>query len=361
MIVFLKEQKKIATKSAGVWKFPQGDIFYRRRLEDMTTTKMNAQEIYDLGLREVRRLHKEMRKIAKKTGFKGNLKAFFKYMQKRKESYFPNTKEGREAYIEKSRTIVNQMKEQLPKLFTLFPKAKLEIKAVEPYREKSAGLAFYQGPSPDSSRPGIYYVNLYDVSQAPKHELEALAYHEAIPGHHMQIAINSELKELPKFRKYGGRYTAYTEGWALYAESLPKDVGFYKDIYSEFGRLSFQLLRATRLVVDTGLHYKKWSRQKAINYLVANSPWPYPAAVKAVERYIVMPGQATAYKVGELKIMELKQKAKKALGDRFDIRHFHDEVLRHGSVPLNILEEIIDKWISSVKSGTEKPEMKRKV
>jgi len=246
--------------------------------------------------------------------------------------------------------IIDTMKSRLDELFIVKPKADMVVKAVEPFREQSAGKAFYEQPSMDGSRPGIYYANLYRMSGMPKYQMEALAYHEGIPGHHMQIAIAQELDNVPKFRKFGG-YTAYIEGWGLYTEFLPKEIGMYQDPYSDFGRLAMELWRACRLVVDTGLHDKKWSREQAIQYLVDNTPNSKGEAVNAIERYIVMPGQATAYTVGMLKMLELREKAKTELGDKFDIRQFHDVVLKNGAVPLDVLEQLVDQYIQSANAA----------
>jgi len=242
--------------------------------------------------------------------------------------------------------MIDVMKTKLPSVFNLIPKAKLEVKAVEAFREKSAGKAFYNRPAPDGSRPGVYYANLYDMNDMPIYQMEALAYHEGVPGHHMQLSISQELKGVPKFRKYGSM-TAYTEGWGLYSEYLPKEMGFYEDPYSDFGRLAMEIWRAARLVVDTGLHHKKWTREEAIDYLVTNTPNPKGDCIKAIERYIVMPGQATAYKIGMIKILELRENAKTALGEKFDLAEYHDVVLASGPVPLNILEERVNEWIAS--------------
>jgi uncharacterized protein (DUF885 family) len=241
--------------------------------------------------------------------------------------------------------MIDTMREALPNVFNTFPQADMVVKAVEPFREKAAGKAFYQRPAPDGSRPGVYYANLYRMQDMPLYQMEALAYHEGIPGHHMQLAISQELTGIPKFRKYGG-FTAYTEGWGLYSKFLPKEMGFYEDPYSDFGRLAMELWRAARLVVDTGLHEKKWTREDAINYLLENTPNPEGDCRKAIERYIVMPGQATAYKIGMIKILELREDAKARLGDAFDIRDFHDVVLKDGPVPLQILEENVEVWIT---------------
>ena len=237
------------------------------------------------------------------------------------------------------------MKGQLDAMFITKPKADLNVKAVEPFREQSAGKAFYQRPSEDGSRPGLYYANLYDMKAMPTYQMEALAYHEGIPGHHMQLAIQQELQNVPKFRKFGG-YTAYTEGWGLYSEYLPKEFGAYEDPYSDFGRLAMELWRACRLVVDTGIHAKKWTREEGIAYYTDNTPNAVSDGVKMVERHIVMPSQATAYKIGMMKILELRKQASDQLGDKFDIRGFHDEVLKYGALPLNVLEDKINAWVA---------------
>jgi uncharacterized protein (DUF885 family) len=245
-----------------------------------------------------------------------------------------------------AKAYIDAMEQKIPEYFGLIPKAEMIIKRVEPFREQSAGKAFYQSPSQDGSRPGIYYANLYDMSVMPSYQMEALAYHEGIPGHHMQRAITQELEGIPEFQKYAS-FTAYTEGWGLYTEELPKEMGFYQDPYSDFGRLAMELWRACRLVVDTGLHAKRWSRKEAIAYLVENTPNSEYDAVKAIERYIALPGQATAYMIGKLEIQKLRAKAEAELGDQFDLKGFHDEVLKDGPVPLNILAQKIDNWIAA--------------
>jgi uncharacterized protein (DUF885 family) len=237
------------------------------------------------------------------------------------------------------------MKARIPEYFGLVPKADMIIKRVEAFRERSAGKAFYQSPANDGSRPGIYYANLFNMRDMPTYQMEALAYHEGIPGHHMQRAVTQELEGIPNFQKYAS-FTAYTEGWGLYTEELGKDMGFYQDPYSDFGRLAMELWRACRLVVDTGIHAQRWSRQQAIDYLVENTPNPENDAVKAIERYIVIPGQATAYMIGKLKIMELRARAQAQLGERFDWLGFHDEILKDGPVPLSMLESKVNDWIA---------------
>jgi len=319
-----------------------GAEYYAERLKYYTTTDLTADEIHQLGLDNVARIHGEMRKIMAQVGFEGSLQEFFKHL--RTSDQFFHT--SREEYIAEAEAKLADMEKKLPEFFNTLPKAPFVIKPVEAFREKSAGKAFYQRPAPDGSRPGTYYVNLYDLKSMSKTELEALAYHEALPGHHLQLAIQTELGDIPSFRKFGG-ITAYSEGWGLYTEELGKDMGFYTDPYSDFGRLGMELWRACRLVVDTGIHHKKWSREQAIQYLTDNTPNPEGDIRKAIERYVVYPGQATAYMIGKLKIMELRARAKDALGDKFAMGDFHDVILKSGPVPLNIMEERVDAWIAA--------------
>ncbi|WP_217874949.1 DUF885 domain-containing protein [Pseudoalteromonas shioyasakiensis] len=345
LINFLAQLEKRADDRDGAWKFPDGEAFYNNALARTTTTDLTAKEIHTIGLAEVARIHDEMREIKDKVGFKGDLKAFMQFMKTDKQFYYPNTAEGKQRYLDEATALIDNMKSRLDELFIVKPKADLKVKAVEAFREKAAGKAFYQQPAPDGSRPGIYYANLYDMEAMPTYQMEALAYHEGIPGHHMQIAIAQELEGVPKFRKFGG-YTAYVEGWGLYSELVPKEMGLYEDPYSDFGRLAMELWRACRLVVDTGIHAMKWTRQEGIDYYVNNTPNATSDGVKMVERHIVMPSQATAYKVGMLKILELREAAKEKLGDKFDIREFHDVVLKNGAVPLNVLEKFVDQWVA---------------
>ncbi|WP_241505875.1 DUF885 domain-containing protein [Parahaliea mediterranea] len=344
LIVAIEAQAAKASGDDGVWKFDNGDAFYAERLRWFTTTDLSADEVHDIGLREVARIHKAMNAIKDAVGFDGTLVDFFEYMRTDKQFYYPNTDEGRADYLAEATRLIDVMREHIPEQFGLIPKAELVVKRVEPFREQSAGKAFYNGPPADGSRPGIYYANLYNMMDMPKYQMEALAYHEGIPGHHMQRAISVELKDIPEFQKYAS-FTAYTEGWGLYTEQLPKEMGFYQDPYSDFGRLAMELWRACRLVVDTGIHSKRWTREQAIDYLLENTPNSPGDSTKAIERYIAMPGQATAYLIGKLKIVELREKAREALGDDFDIRAFHDEVLKDGPVPLSILEQKIDALI----------------
>lgn len=342
LLAEMKRQQAVAPTQDGIWRLPNGKAYYAALLANYTTTDMSAAQIHALGLSEVARIHGEMKKIMAQVGFKGTLREFFEHLRTSPQYYYTT----REDYLADVDAKVKAMEARLPAFFHTLPKAHLQVKAVEAFREKSAGKAFYQSPSPDGSRPGTYYVNLYDLRDMSKTELEALAYHEGIPGHHLQRAVQTELTGLPPFRRFGG-FTAYTEGWGLYSEELAKDMGFYTDPYSDFGRLGMELWRACRLVVDTGIHDKRWSREQAIQYLKDNTPNPDGDIEKAIERYIVYPGQATAYLIGKLKIMELRTRAQAALGDRFDYRDFHDVVLKSGPVPLDILERRVDAWIAA--------------
>ncbi|MEL7130368.1 MAG: DUF885 domain-containing protein [Pseudomonadota bacterium] len=345
LITMLETQRDTASTDDGVWRLPNGADYYAARLANMTTTDMTAAEIHELGLAEMDRIHGEMRAIMADLEYEGTLQDFFEFLRTDSRFYKPDTDEGRAEYLAEATALIDTMREALPAMFNTFPKAEMIVKAVEPFREKGAGKAFYQRPAPDGSRPGTYYANLYRMDAMPIYQMEALAYHEGIPGHHMQIAIAQELDGIPKFRKFGG-FTAYSEGWGLYTEYLPKELGFYEDPYSDFGRLAMELWRAARLVVDTGLHDKQWTREEATQYLMDNTPNPESDCVKAIDRYIVMPGQATAYKIGMIKILELRERAKTALGEDFTLGDYHDIVLRDGPVPLAILEENVDAWIA---------------
>ena len=348
LIAEMERQQKIAPKDDGIWRLPRGAEYYAERLGFYTTTGMNPEQIHQLGLQQVARIHDEMRTVQQRIGFQGTLQQFFAHMRTRPENYFPNTDAGREAYLAETRSALDAMEKRLPDWFSpaALPREKLTVKPVEPFREKSAGKAFYQDPPPDGSRPGIYYVNLYDMKNMPNTEIEALAYHEGVPGHHLDGAVTTRLEGIPPFRRFGG-YTAWSEGWGLYAERLGKDMGAYTDPYRDFGRLQLELHRAIRLVVDSGLHDKRWTRAQAIKYVEDNSADAPGGIVKAIERYIVYPGQATAYMVGRLKITELRERARQQLGERFDIKGFHDAILLQGAVPLDIMERNVDAWIAS--------------
>ncbi len=329
----------------GIWSLPNGDELYRFYVENNTTTSESPENIHQLGLKEVARIEAEMLKIAKAQGF-NDLKSFQQSL-KTNPAVFAKS---REEILEIYRGYIAQMQPELPKLFGLLPKNKVEVLPVEQYREKEAAGAEYHQGTPDGSRPGQVYVNTGDFSERSKISMEATAYHEAIPGHHMQIDIAQNLPNLPMFRKQPN-HTAYIEGWALYAEQLGKDVGFYKDPLSDYGRLSSELFRACRLVVDTGVHYKKWTRQQMIDFMREHSALDEPDIQAETDRYIAIPAQALAYKMGQLKILELRELAKQELGERFDIKAFHDMVLNAGTLPLNILDARIKNWIKEQKAA----------
>jgi len=334
-------ERRASAEAAGVWRLPDGDAYYRYRLRRATTTELTPEEIHAIGRRAVERIHGEMRGIMERVGFDGSLREFFEFMRSDTRFYYASNEQGRQRYLAETREVIDTFSARLDDLFGMQPEAELVVKPVEPFRAESAGKAFYQRPAPDGSRPGIYYVNLHRMEELPTYQMEALAYHEAIPGHHMQIAIAQGLEGIPRFRRYGTNFTAYTEGWGLYAEQLPKELGLYADPYADFGRLSMELWRACRLVVDTGIHAKRWTREEAIGYLERTTPNPRGDIVKAVDRYIVMPGQATAYMIGMRKLFELRVAARKALGEDFDLRAYHDAVLANGALPLDVLEHAV--------------------
>jgi uncharacterized protein (DUF885 family) len=328
----------------GVWALPNGEAIYRFAVEQGTTTDKTPEQIHELGLSEVRRIEGEMTKIAQAQGFK-DLASF-------RESLRTNPKthaKSREDILERYRAFLAGMQPELPKLFGLLPKTDVKVMPVEAFREKEAAGAEYHPGTPDGSRPGQIFVNTGDFAQRSVLTIETTAYHEGIPGHHMQISIAQTLPALPPFRQQAG-YTAYVEGWALYAEQLGKELGFYKDPLSYYGHLSDELLRADRLVLDTGVHYKHWTRQQMVDFFHAHSSEDEPDLQAETDRYITWPGQALAYKTGELKILELRAKAKKDLGGKFDIRAFHDEILDGGALPLDVLEARVDGWIAAQKA-----------
>ena len=340
---FINDEYLPATRdSVGLDKLPDGLAWYAYNAKNSTTTDMSPAQIHQLGLDEVARIHGEIRKLMVETGFKGSLQEFFTFMQTDPRFNFKDEP----ALLAYYRALEDRINKRVPEQFSLTPKAPFEIRAVEAFRAKSAAGGEYQSPSEDGSRPGVFYVNTYDLPTRKTWDAEDLFLHEAIPGHHFQLALQQELKGVPAFRRFGGE-TAFIEGWGLYSESLGKSLGVYETPYDYFGYLQNELWRAIRLVTDTGLHSKGWTRQQVLDYMFANSSVSEPDAVAEAERYIAWPGQALAYKIGELKIKELRARAEQALGDRFDIREFHAEVLKDGSVPLDVLEQKIDRWIAS--------------
>ena len=319
--------------ATGVGKQPDGIAYYNHQLKVSTTTDLTAEQIHQIGLDEVKRLTAEMTAIKDQVGFPGDLKAFFDFIKTDDQFYYPDTDAGRQAYIDDSKQYLAFIDSRLPDFFGTLPIAGLEVKRVEPFREQPGAAQHYFSGTPDGARPGIYYAHLSDMRSMPKNEMEAIAYHEGNPGHHMQISIAQELTSVPTFRTQA-RFTAYSEGWGLYAELLAKEMGAYQNPYSDFGRLITEIWRAVRLVVDTGLHSKGWTEQQAIDYFLQHAPIAEGAVLSEVRRYIVSPGQATAYKIGMLKIQELRQYAEQELGEHFDIRAFHDTILTGGAMPL---------------------------
>ena len=337
-------------EASGVGALSRGLEYYDERLAFATTTDMTADEVHDYGLQEVARIQAEMEKIKEEVGFEGSLQEFFAFLREDPQFYFPDTDEGREGYLQAARDHIATITARLSDYFGTLPKADLEVKRVEPFREQPGAAQHYFPGTPDGSRPGVYYAHLSDMNAMPKHQLEVVAYHEGNPGHHMQISIAQELESVPKFRTQSF-VNAYSEGWGLYAERLAREMGAYEDPYSNFGRLSSEIWRAIRLVVDTGLHAKGWSEQEAVDYFLENSSSSEGAIRSEVRRYLVIPGQATSYKIGMMKILELREKAKAELGDRFDIKGFHDTVLGGGALPLGILERRVNEWVASRKAS----------
>jgi len=348
LIAMFKAHEKIATDDDGVWKLPDGADYYQSRLNYYTTTDLSADAIHDIGLKEVARIQGEMRKIMEQVKFEGSLQEFYTFLRTDEQFTFSNDDAGRAQYMAGATAIIDDMKSRLDELFITKPNSDMVVKRVEPFREASAFFAFYELPSQDGSRPGTYFINLKDVRDQPTYLMQALAYHEGLPGHHMQLAIAMELENIPEFRKQG-LHTAYIEGWALYAESVPAELGMYTDPYKDFGRLSMEIFRAARLVVDTGIHAKKWTREQAVQYMLENIANTEGDIRSEIDRYIVWPGQATAYKIGMIKIGDLKKSAQGQLGDKFDIREFHEVVLANGSVPLSVLEELVAEWVANKK------------
>ena len=344
------ELPKTLENPTGVGKTqPNGDAYYAFQVRENTSTDMTPEQVHQLGLSEVARLRSEFEALQKKMGVAGDLQAFFKHIQNDSKRLYPNTDAGRQAYIADATKAIDNIKTQLPNYFGLLPKAELEVKRVEAFREQDGAAQHYYPGTPDGSRPGIYYAHLSDMNAMPKTELEVIAYHEGLPGHHMQISIAQELKDMPMFRTQSFD-TAYNEGWGLYSEWLAKEMpGTYQDDYSQYGRITSEMWRAIRLVVDTGLHAKGWTEQQAIDYFAANSSIPAAAVKSEVRRYLVNPGQATAYKVGMIKFQQLRKKAETELGDKFDIKGFHDAVLGGGAMPMDLLERRVDTWIAAQK------------
>ncbi len=341
---FVRDEYLPKTRNTVAWSaLPDGEAWYAFYAQEHTTTTMTADEIHQLGLSEVKRILGEMDQVRQTVGFEGGLEAFFTFLETDPQFYFTKGEDLIQGY----RELKVRIDAALPKVFSVFPKADYEVREVEAFRAQSSAGAYYQQPSADGSRPGVFYVNTFNLKAQPKFGMETLSLHEASPGHHFQTTIQQELEELPRFRRFGGDYTAYTEGWALYAEYLGKELGMFTDPYQWFGRLNDEQLRAMRLVVDTGLHAKGWTREQAIQYMLDNSTMAESDVVSEVERYIAWPGQALGYKVGDIRIQALRKKAEAALGPKFDVRDFHREVLSDGAVPMDVLEAKIDRWIAA--------------
>ncbi len=354
LIDYFKAIRPRTTTDAGVWKLPDGDAFYRYSLKMMTTTELEPEEIHQIGLSEVARIEAEMRAILQQEGYDVSqpMGVLMQQLGQEPRFLYSDDDQGRQQILEDYQAIIDEISAGLSPMFAVMPKAGVQVKRVPAFKEKTAPGAYYNPPAMDGSRPGIFYANLYDIKATPKYSMRTLAYHEAVPGHHFQIAIAQEQKDLPFFRRMLPM-PAFAEGWALYAERVAWEAGFLQDPYDNLGRLQAELFRAVRLVVDTGIHAKRWSREQAIDYMLEHAGMAESDVIAEVERYIVMPGQACAYKIGMLKILELRKRAQEALGDGFDIRAFHDVLLKNGAMPLAILEQIVDRWIISQKKADE--------
>lgn len=335
--------------SSGIASTPRGAEYYAALLKQYTTTDLTAEQVHQIGLDEVARITAQMEEIKERVNFDGSLQEFFNFIQTDDRFFFPNTDEGRQAYLDESTRHINNIMERAPEFFSRIPKSPIEVRRVEPYREQPGAPQHYSPGFADGSKPGIYYAHLIDMRAMPKSELEAIAYHEGVPGHHFDWAMTAENPDVPLFQS--NTYISFHgEGWALYSELLAQEMGGYQDPYSEFGRLMTEIWRAVRLVVDTGLHHYGWTEQEAIKYMLDHNPIAPAAAVAEIHRYQVLPGQATSYKMGMLKIMELRALAESELGDAFDIRGFHDAILAQGALPSTLLERRVQAWIDSVKA-----------
>ncbi len=350
ILTWLEQDKSFAAELAqGAWSLPDGEDYYDYRLAQMTTLELSADEIHTIGLAEVARIQIEMEAIKNSIGFQGSLQDFFAFMREDDSFYYPNTEEGRQDYLDLNRQYLAAINAKLADYFGRLPQAQLEVRRVQAFREQDGAAQHYASGTPDGSRPGIFYSHMSDMSTLPIFQIEDVAYHEGNPGHHMQISIQQELTEVPRFRTQY-RTTAYTEGWGLYAEWLAKEMGAFEDPYSDFGRLGGEIWRAIRLVVDTGIHSKQWSEEQAVEYFFNNSSSPEGAIRSEIQRYITGPGQATAYKIGMMKFQQLRRDAEQALGNDFDIRAFHDVVLGAGALPMPLLEGRVSRWVNDVQN-----------
>ena len=351
LLAYLRNLQERATTNHGVWNLKNGDEYYQWILRYHSATDMTPEEIHSLGLREVERIESEMKSVLAEQGYSSaSVAELMDRLAKEERFLYSDTDEGRNQILTDYAEMLSEIDTACDRYFAVRPKQTVQVQRVPIFKEETSGGAYYNPPSLDGSRPGVFYVNLRSVEENPKFGMRTLAYHEAIPGHHFQFAVAQEVKGIPTFRRVYP-FTAYVEGWALYAERLAWEMGFQKDPYSNLGRLQAELFRAVRLVVDTGIHHKRWTRQEAISYMLEKTGLPETEVITEIERYIVMPGQACAYKVGMIKILELRDRAQRELGSAYDIRDFHDVLLKNGSVPLHILERIVDDHISQRKTG----------
>ncbi|MBB5020320.1 uncharacterized protein (DUF885 family) [Chitinivorax tropicus] len=351
LIGYMTRLRAKSDNRAGVWKLPQGDAFYTYILQQSTTSDETPQQVHEMGLQEVARIQQEIRAIFKAQGYQGDeIAALLKQIADDPRFQYPDSNEGRAQILADYKQILNEIGQGVSQAFNIRPKAELDVQRIPQFKEKTSPGAYYEGPAMDGSRPGIFFANLYDIKATTRWEMRTLAYHEGIPGHHFQIAIQQEQDKLPLFRKFMP-FTAYIEGWALYAERLAWEMGYQQDPFNNLGRLQGELFRAVRLVVDTGIHHQRWTREQAIDYMARNTGMVQSDVTAEIERYIVMPGQACAYKVGMMKILALREKAKQALGERFQLADFHAVVLKHGAMPLKLLEKAIDRYIEETGSS----------
>ena len=346
---FFESNYEYANTNHGVWSLPNGDAFYEARLRSYTTTDYSAEEIHQIGLSEVDRIGARMKEIFLQLGYQVNkpVGEMMNDLNENPDFLYPDTPDRKEIVVADYNQMVKEAEEDVRPYFARFPISPVEVRAIPEYSEQTAAGGYYQAPALDGSRPGVFYANLYDIKQTPTFGMRTLTFHEAVPGHHFQIALNQENEDLTLYRKMGYRTSAFTEGWALYSEQLAVEVGMTKNLYDELGVLQSEMFRANRLVVDTGMHYKRWTREEAMAYMKKTTGMSDTEVRVEIERYIVWPGQATSYKMGMLKILELRKRAQDALGEKFDIRKFHTVVLDQGIVPLFILEDIIDEWIAT--------------
>jgi uncharacterized protein (DUF885 family) len=345
MLAALDAIEPRASGNNGAWSLPDGGAYYAAQLRARTTTTLSADQIHAIGLTQVARIQSEMRAIMTRVHFTGTLQQFFHMMMTDPRFRYSNDEAGRQQYLTDARADIAAVMQVAPQWFRRLPRAALEVRAVEPWRQATAAVAFYNRPSADGSRPGIMYVNLGDMNNVLRPQVDGTSFHEGAPGHHFQNALAIEMEGLPKFRRFGF-YGAYLEGWGLYAEGLAKEMGFYRDPYADFGRLSLELWRAVRLVVDTGIHSRRWTRERSIRYFIDNTLLSQGNIVREVERYFDDPGQATSYMIGQRRILELRDRARRQLGTRFDIRDFHAVVLENGAVPLDTLSALVDAYIA---------------